>query len=324
MKLYCPRRSLLIQESPKLSKYSLTNPNLKNHSIESKMIFKKENPKMKESIFNLIRNTKKNQIRKEQNIVNKNKITIKNYIDVLNDAHIDEGIVLNQYFAYLKKYNIEYSKSQQIKLKQILIPIKNQEKSIKNMKRSIKFYKSISNHMIMKYMVENKDKFNKYMNEISSYKTRNSISHNHNKKRFSTEKNISTSRINDNKSVFKTYFNYGENLKYKNSYLDKNNKNDVNRNNISNLKLKIGDSSSLKNKNTLSTYLSRKNTEHKNSKGSSVTLDYNRTSINVNNKYYTPFRNKKKFTNISDNNKNNEIFFNRSEYKTQKYKYSID
>ena len=196
--LYCPRGSLLLQESSKLSKYNLTNPDFSKYSTKSKMIFKKEKPKIKESIFNLLRNTKKAQIRKEHKLVNKNNKTINNYISILNDAHIDEGIVLNKYFAYLKRYNVEYEKSRQIKLKQILIPIKTQEKVIRNMKKNMKFFKSISNHMIMKYMIDNKEKFNQYMNEISSYKTRNSLSINNHRKTISTEKNISISKFSNN------------------------------------------------------------------------------------------------------------------------------
>ena len=52
--------------------------------------------------------------------MNKNKKKINNDYSILNDAHIDEGIVLNKYFAYLKKYNIDYEKSKQLKLKQKL------------------------------------------------------------------------------------------------------------------------------------------------------------------------------------------------------------
>ncbi len=221
--LYCPRGSLLLQESSKLSKYNLTNPDFNKYSTKSKMIFKKEKPKIKESIFNLLRNTKKVQIRKEHKLVNKNNKTINNYISILNDAHIDEGIVLNKYFAYLKRYNVEYEKSRQIKLKQILIPIKTQEKLIRNMKKNMKFFKSISNHMIMKYMIDNKEKFNQYMNEISSYKTRNSLSINNHRKTISTEKNISISKFsnnNNNKNALKTYSNYDENLRYINSYMN--------------------------------------------------------------------------------------------------------
>ena len=138
--LYCPRGSLLLQESSKLSKYNLTNPDFNKYSTKSKMIFKKEKPKIKESIFNLLRNTKKVQIRKEHKLVNKNKKTINNYISILNDAHIDEGIVLNKYFAYLKRYNVEYEKSQQIKLKQILNSYKNSRKGDKKYEKKYEVF----------------------------------------------------------------------------------------------------------------------------------------------------------------------------------------
>jgi hypothetical protein len=314
--LYCPRGSLLLQESSKISKYNLTNPDFDKSSIKSKMIFKKEKPKIKESIFNLLRNTKKVQIRKEHKLVNKNKKTINNYISILNDAHIDEGIVLNKYFAYLKRYNVEYEKSRQIKLKQILIPIKTQEKVIRNMKKNMKFFKSISNHMIMKYMIDNKEKFNQYMNEISSYKTRNSLSINNHRKTISTEKNISISKFsnNNNKNVLKTYSNYDENLRYINSYMntDKN----LNRNTISNLKLKIGD--------TLSSYSMKKNSKIKNKRKSSAMIKSKKETVKVNNKYFTPFKNRKVFLNIGENNKNNEIHSSRTDYRTRNYKFNND
>lgn len=315
--LYCPRGSLLLQESSKLSKYNLTNPDFNKYSTKSKMIFKKEKPKIKESIFNLLRNTKKVQIRKEHKLVNKNKKTINNYISILNDAHIDEGIVLNKYFAYLKRYNVEYEKSRQIKLKQILIPIKTQEKVIRNMKKNMKFFKSISNHMIMKYMIDNKEKFNQYMNEISSYKTRNSLSINNHRKTISTEKHISISKFsnnNNNKNALKTYSNYDENLRYINSYMntDKN----LNGNTISNLKLKIGD--------TLSSYSMKKNSKIKNKRKSSAMIKSKKETVKVNNKYFTPFKNRKVFLNIGENNKNNEIHSSRTDYRTSNYKFNND
>ena len=148
------RSPLILKESSKKSKYTLTTPNSNPHSIKSKMIFKREKQKVKECIFSHLRSSKKIQIKRENKMMNKNKDTINDYIDVLNDANIDEGIVLNKYFAYLKKYRFEYAKSQESKFRQLIIPIKNQEKEIKNLKRNIKFFKSISNHMIIKYMIE--------------------------------------------------------------------------------------------------------------------------------------------------------------------------
>jgi len=320
--LYCPRGSLLLQESSKISKYNLTNPDFDKSSIKSKMIFKKEKPKMKESIFNLFRNTKKVQVKKEHKLVNNSKRTISNYISILNEAHIDEGIVLNKYFAYLKRYGQEYEKSKQIKLRQILIPIKNQEKLIKNMKKNMKFFKSISNHMIMKYMVDNKEKFNQYMKEISSYKTRNSLSFNYRKKTISTEKNITISKFNDKKNVLNTYSNCDDYLRYINSY--KNNNKNSNKNTISNLKLKIGDTLSLKNRDTLSAYSRNKNSKIKNKRKSSAMINSNKDSVKVNNKYFTPFKNRKVFLNMGENNKNNEMHSSRTDYKTSNYKFSND
>jgi hypothetical protein len=197
IKLICPRATLLSQENLKKPKYYLTNPNLKE---SSKRTYQKEKLKFKENIYKFVHNTRKIQVKNEEKFINGNKKTINNYISVLNDANIDEGIVLNKYFAYVKKYNIEFEKSQQLKLKGKLIPIKIQEKLIKNLKKNIKFFKSLSNNMLMKYMIENKEKFTQYLDEISSYKTKNS-SYNHNKKKYSIDINNYTSKSNKSKTI---------------------------------------------------------------------------------------------------------------------------
>ena len=317
LKLTCPRASLLLQDSSKKNKYLLTSPDYIKHSMKSKMIFKIEKPKIKESIFKLIRNTKKNQIRKDYKKADTNKNMIKKDISILNDANIDEGIVLNKYFAYLKKYNIEYAKAQELKLKQLLIPIKNQEKMIKNLKKSLNFFKTISNHMIMQYMVDSKDKFKQYMDEISTYKTRNSLSLNYNKKRFSTEKNTSLSKANDNKIILKTVSNFDDNLRYTDT------NNSQNRNTISNLKLKIEDSLSIKKRDSVSSYTRNKSKFYINRR-SSVTINNHRGSIDFNRKYFTPFNVKKTKNYFAENNKNNynEELSSRSNYKTQQFKFN--
>ena len=217
IKLYCPRTSLLFQENLKQSKYNLT-------SKSTKRTFKKEKIKIKESLYNFVRNTKKNQVKNEERTINRNKNKINKYISILNDANIDEGIVLNKYFAYVKRYNIEYEKSQKLKLEGELIPIKTQEKLIKNMKNNIKFFKSLSNNMLMKYMIENKEKFTQYLEEISSYKAKNSLSYNYNKRKDSINKNnISISKSNDTKTILKTFSNNDENKRYILSHKDNNN-----------------------------------------------------------------------------------------------------
>ena len=174
--------------------------------------------------------------------------------------------------------------------------------------------------MMIKYMIENKEKFNQYMNEISSYKTRNCNSYNYHKKTYSTDKNISISKYDDNKSVLKTFSNYDENIGYKNSYMDKDN--NLNKNTISNLKFKLGDSLSIKN-DGLSSYLRNKNSNKNDKRKLSVVLKVHRDSIDVNHKYMTPFK-KRRFTNLCESNKNNEIQSNRSDYKTMNNNFSND
>lgn len=315
LQLSCPRAVLLFKESSKKPKYILTD---NNFNSKSKTIFKKEKPKIKESIFNLIRNTKKNQIRRENKMVINNKNRINNYISILNDAHIDEGIVINQYFSYLKKNDIEYEKSQQLKMKQMIIPIKYQEKLIKDKKKSIKFFKSISNHMIMKYMFENKDKLNQYMNEIYSYKSRNSLSLNYNKRRFSTNQSVLSTRTNYKQNVLKTYSNYDDNLKYIDTI------NNQSKDTISNLKLKIRGSISLKPKDSLSiNFLKQEKIKNKR-KSSVYTIRGDDKELDI--QYFTPLIKKKNMKYYTENNKNNNKgkVTSRSGYKTLKYKFTND
>ena len=51
--------------------------------------------------------------------------------------------MLNKYFIYLKKSGVEYKELMNLKLKNMLTPIKEKEKEIQNMKKNINFYKSI-------------------------------------------------------------------------------------------------------------------------------------------------------------------------------------
>ena len=305
IKLYCPRAFLLSQENLKQPKHYLTNPKLNK---SSKRTYKKEKLKLKESVYKFVNNTRKIQVKNEEKFINGNKNTINNYISVLNDANIDEGIVLNKYFAYVKKYNIEYEKSQQLKLKGKLIPIKIQEKLIKNLKKNIKFFKSLSNNMLMKYMLENKEKFSHYLDEISSYKTKNS-SYNYNKKKYSININNFTSKSIDTKTNFKTVTNE-ENKIYQN-HLKNNNNNYINLNTVSNLKLKLGE---IKNNYLLTPYSRNRSKDKYNAKTNSTRFS-NKDSIKINNKYYTPYIKKKHIKNSSDNNKSNEIKTSRSDYK---------
>jgi hypothetical protein len=322
-KYTCPKAFLLFNETAKLSKSNLTNPDFKNFLIKSKNVFKKEKSKFKESVFSLLKNTQKVQIRRDNKMVNQNKKTINKYINILNDAHIDEGIVLNKYFAYLKKYNIEYEKSQQLKLKEKLIPILNQEKMIKDLKKNIKFFKSISNHMIMKYMIENKDKFNQYMNEISTYKSRNTLSNNYRKKTLSTEKNSSLMKTNDTRTILKTYSNNIENFRYNNFYVASDDY--LKKNTISNLKLNIMDSPKVSNENIILTQSRDNKHRVKNKKHLTGSSKFFNGSIDVSNKFFTPFKVRKIKINSTENKKiRNENLSSRSDYKTKNYKFNND
>ena len=138
-----------------------------NYLVKSKKIFKHEKYKVKEDIFKTIKEIPRKQIKREQYILNKNtKLLLESFI-VLNNATIDEGIVLNKYFAYLKRADIEYKEMMKQKYKNMIIPIKLKEKEIKDIIKKIRFHKSVSNQMMMKYMVDSKQKFNDYLKEVS-------------------------------------------------------------------------------------------------------------------------------------------------------------
>ena len=205
--------------------------------------------------------------------------------------------------------------------KNIIIPILNQEKMIKDLKKNIKFFKSISNHMIMKYMIENKDKFNHYMNEISSYKTRNTLSNNYYRKTLSTEKNISLFKKNDTKTILRTFSTNEENLGPNNNFYIGNDNNSKKKT-ISNLKLDIADSPIIRRGNILLTQSRNKKYQIKNKKNLTTTYKFFNGSIDVSNKYLTPFQIRKIKINSSENKKNNnEILSSRSDYKTRNYKF---
>lgn len=138
-----------------------------NYLVKSKKIFKREKYKEKEAIFKEIKEIPRKQIKRDQYILNKNIKLLLESFSVLNNATIDEGIVLNKYFAYLKRADIEYREMMKKKYKSMIIPIKLKEKEIKNIIKKIRFHKSVSNQMIMKYMVDNKEKFNEFLKEVS-------------------------------------------------------------------------------------------------------------------------------------------------------------
>ena len=130
-----------------------------------KEIFKPEKIKFKENIFKYFKEVPKKHIKREKERVQKTKQHLLHSLAILKDTNLDEGFVLNKYFLYLKKSGVEYKELMKVRLKNMIKPIKKKEKEIKNMKKDINFYKSISNQMLLKYMIENKDKLYEYMSE---------------------------------------------------------------------------------------------------------------------------------------------------------------
>lgn len=144
---------------------SLINNN--NYLLKSKNLFKLEKPKKKESIFKEFKDVPKKIILKDNKSIKKKLKDLKTYFAILNDTTLDEEIVLNKYFAYLKKSKTEANEYKELHAKDMFTPISKKEKEIREIKRRLKFYNSISNQMLIKYMVENKKKFTKYLKEVS-------------------------------------------------------------------------------------------------------------------------------------------------------------
>lgn len=188
---------------------SLINSN--NYVLKSKNLFKLEKPKKKESIFKEFKDVPKKIIIKENTSIKKKQRALESYFAILNNTNLDEEIVLNKYFAYLKKSKTETSEFKELHVKDMLTPIKKKEKEIRERKRRIKFYNSISNQMLIKYMVENKKKFTKYMSEVSknniksynSYDESNKIGyvnsqHNH---RYDNSLFLTCPNVNSNRKI---------------------------------------------------------------------------------------------------------------------------
>ena len=121
----------IINQIPSIyPKYELTSPNkslkylpifkVNNNLSKTKIIFQPEKMKEKENIFKEFKNTPRKQFLKEQIILKKKKIKLLDSFSVLNDANIDEGIVLNKYFVYLKNADKEYNKYMELKKKKYL------------------------------------------------------------------------------------------------------------------------------------------------------------------------------------------------------------
>ena len=91
---------------------------------------------------------------------------------------------------------------------------------------------------------------------------------------------------------------------------------------ISNLKLDIADSPIIRRGNILLTQSRNKKYQIKNKKNLTTTFKFFNGSIDISNKYLTPFQIRKIKINSSENKKNNnEILSSRSDYKTRNYKF---
>lgn len=209
-------------------RYENTSPNINhpkyhllfnsnNYLSKKKNIFKPEKKKDKENIFKYFKEVPKKQIKREQITLNRNHKQLLKSFAVLNNANIDEGIVLNKYFIYLKKSGVEYKELMNLKLKNMLTPIKEKEKEIQNMKKNINFYKSISNQMLMKYMLDNKDKLYEY---ISSYKNKRNYESYHD---FHSPRNITFFSDKSNSKSFSNLKNHfltsSKNNNQRNTYI---------------------------------------------------------------------------------------------------------
>ena len=224
---------------------SLINSN--NYVLKSQNLFKLGKPKKKDSIFKEIKDVPKKIILRDNKSIKKKLKDLKNYFDILNDTNLDEEIVLNKYFAYLKRSKTEADEYKELHAKDILTPIKKKEKEIRERIKRIKFYNSLSNQMLIKYMVENKKKFTKYLNEVSknnikkydSYDQSNKIGslYNQNNHRYDDNLFLTCPNINAHKiinlkkgllhSKAKTYMSLGNKEDNKDIGLNSNNKNNI-------------------------------------------------------------------------------------------------
>lgn len=283
-------------------KYVLTSPNkspnyhllLKdnNYLLKSKHVFKFEKKKEKENIFQIFKEVPKKQIKKEQVTLNNNYKHLLKSISILNNANIDEGIILNKYFTYLKNSGYEFDQYMILKYKNMLTPIRKKEKEIQKLKKDINFYKSISNLMLMKYMIENKDKLNEYVKEAAKHKKdKSEFFHGYDKHRnilySSNKRNHTSKNLNEGNNRFLTCSNNNINRK---KYL----REQLNKKYVPKLKLIPGEN----NKNIhhyndndneiFITCYSRNKNKLNNKNKALTTVHTPKNSFSINNKYYTP------------------------------------
>lgn len=203
--LYSNSKNNIKTNSSINQRYIETTPNMKynlvlennNYSFKRKDLYNPEKIKIKESIFTSFKEVSKRQLKKEKDILKKKYKELFHSISILKNANLDEGIVLNKYFSYLKRNEIEYNELIKANIQNLLTPIRKKEKEIQNMKKKLKFYKSISNQMLFQYMIDKKDKLYEYMKEIKSSKNEyyesNNDSHTNRKLTNTSDKNNSKS-----------------------------------------------------------------------------------------------------------------------------------
>ena len=121
---------------------------------------------------------------------------------------MDEDIVLNKYYSYLKKYGSEYDEFIKTKIKSILSPIKEKEKEIESMKKNIHFYKNISNQMLLQYMIDKQQQLKGYIEEIYSSRYKNSENSEKSESNHNLNyNNYNYNQMNQEKNIL-TYFRY--------------------------------------------------------------------------------------------------------------------
>ena len=311
-----PSKSYELNSKNKSLKYHLLFPK-NNILLERKSFLKPEKINLKENIFQLFKDVPKKQIKKEKTTMKNNINKLMHSISILNNANIDEGIVLNKYFAYLKNYGVEYDKKMKLELENMLKPIRKKEKEIKNMKKNINFYKSISNQMLMKYMIENKDKLNEYMKEISAYKNKNTeVNHDS----YRTRNIVYFSDKNNSKS--NSYFNNGKKIFNTCSNNNINNKKISLRQQMMNNNKKVTPKMKLKNEenNLFITSYSRNNKKYNSHIRALTAFSSPKSSFSINTKYFTPQTTKRKNKFQITNNEKSTGKTNYSSKKTFKIK----
>ena len=304
---------------------TLLNNNI--YLLKSKDLFKLEKQKFKEDVFVNFKEVSKRQIRDEQYLLKRKQKELSEKFSILKDANIDEGIVLNKYFSYLKNSELEENELKSSHLKNMLTPIRKMEKEIKDIRRKINFHKIASNLMLMRHMIENKEQFSKYLKEIAANKIKNyesyedsgrirNLTHSYDIK--NTKYKIK-SNGNKKKNLNNLKTSFGK--KWRNTYtilrpllkIDNNdNNNDENKN--YNDELFITSNSNNKN-----------NFKRINIKPSTTTIPTPKSSLSFNKKYFsTQLKNGfNTISNINNKKRSNKInYSNKEQYKIKKYNFN--